>query len=221
MSELTEGLERIRLWLMRNIPDRAAQLSPGLSRAEIDAQAHILPFKLPEEIYELYQWRDGSSGYNFLFENSEFMSLQEAVSAYCEQMGESRYDEREEAKFFEYSFPIFKLWYQGNVFYTVVPYQQGKSIIRMYDPECNDYSLRYHSLTNLILHAASWYEAAAFMEKAEDWDIDEETKCLLDIRYMAWNYLTSLITKKGVGASKICREIYQLHINSDISLPNT
>ncbi|MBA3921472.1 MAG: hypothetical protein H0X31_07160 [Nostocaceae cyanobacterium] len=132
MSELTEGLERISLWLKKNRPDIASQLRPGLSREEIDAEAHILPFKLPEEIYELYQWRDGSSD-NFLFERYDFMSLHAAVSAYSEQMSELRYNEREEVKFFEFSFPIFKLWYQGDVFYTIVPDKPGENIIRMFE----------------------------------------------------------------------------------------
>ncbi len=42
-----------------------------------------------------------------------------------------------------------------------------------------------------------------------------------DVKYMAWDYLVYLITRKRVEPSKICREIYQRYINGDISLPNT
>lgn len=34
-------------------------LLPGLSRQEIEQKISHLPLKLPEEIYELYQWRNG------------------------------------------------------------------------------------------------------------------------------------------------------------------
>ncbi|MEH1817332.1 MAG: SMI1/KNR4 family protein [Nostoc sp.] len=221
MSELTEGLKRIHTWFSKNIPERISYLAPGLSREDIEQSTRFLPFKLPEEVYELYQWRNGSSGYNFLFENYEFMSLNAAVSAYHEQMGEIRYHEREEAYWFEHSFPIFQLWCNGGVLYTVMPNAQRNSIIRIYDSECNDYSLRYDNLTNLMLHGADWYEAAYFVEKEKVWDIiNEEMNCLLDVKYMARDYLANSITRKGTAVSRICEDIYQRYINGDISLPN-
>lgn len=220
MSKLTQGLERIQAWLIQKMPDRALQLEPGLSREEIDAKVKHLPFKLPEEVYELYQWHDGSSGYDFLFENYEFMCLQEAVAIYEELLSDMFDNGRQEALFVEYSLPLFQLWYNNGVCYTVVPSEQEDSIICMYDSECQEYSLRYQNLTNLILHLADWYEAAECVE--DKWDINEEMRCLLDVKYMAKDYLINSIIRQDAGrASKICREIYQHYINGDISLPNT
>jgi cell wall assembly regulator SMI1 len=36
MSELTEGLDRIRSWFTEKIPDRISQIAPGISLEEID-----------------------------------------------------------------------------------------------------------------------------------------------------------------------------------------
>ncbi|MCF4970104.1 SMI1/KNR4 family protein [Nostoc sp. CMAA1605] len=222
MSELTEGLERIHTWFKKNMPERISSLASGLSREEIEQSTRFLPFKLPEEVYELYQWRNGSSGYTFLFENYEFMSLNAAISNYREQMGEISYYEREEAYWFEHSFPIFQLWCNGGVVYSVAPNSQRNSVIRIYDCECNDYSLRYYNLTNLILHSADWYEAAYFVKQENAWDIvNEEMKCLLDVKYMARDYLSDSIARKGAAVSRICEEIYQRYIDGDISLLDT
>lgn len=61
MSLLTESLEQILIQLEQKDPEIAASLQPGLTREEIDEIAMNLPFKLPEEVYELYQWRNGMS----------------------------------------------------------------------------------------------------------------------------------------------------------------
>lgn len=59
MSKLTDALNRIMNWLEEYQPEHVASYLPGLSRSEIDKL--IKPFNLliPEEIYELYQWRNG------------------------------------------------------------------------------------------------------------------------------------------------------------------
>lgn len=60
MTDLTAILDRILTWLQNNEPDYASSLQDGLTRAEIDLAARNLPFRLPEEIYEIYQWKNGS-----------------------------------------------------------------------------------------------------------------------------------------------------------------
>ncbi len=62
MSNLTEGLETISQWLEQNQPELFASLQPGLSIDEIDAKVQVLlPDRLPVEIYDLYQWRNGTN----------------------------------------------------------------------------------------------------------------------------------------------------------------
>jgi len=59
MSDLTTALNRIMNWLERYKPDFADTFLQGLSRKEIEEMTKDLPGKVPEEIYELYQWRNG------------------------------------------------------------------------------------------------------------------------------------------------------------------
>jgi hypothetical protein len=71
MSTLTDALERILNWLRANYPEAASSLQPGLSYDEIEAKIADLPFCLPQEVYELYQWRNGSKedGQEYIFIN--------------------------------------------------------------------------------------------------------------------------------------------------------
>ncbi|NEO88310.1 MAG: SMI1/KNR4 family protein [Spirulina sp. SIO3F2] len=86
MSQLTEALNRIMNWLQEYQPDYAASFLPGLSRQEIDEITAPLNLYIPEEIYELYQWRNGRSVVPFIdtdlsrFEIYEFLPLKEAAS---------------------------------------------------------------------------------------------------------------------------------------------
>jgi hypothetical protein len=58
-TSLKKVLDRILKILEEKAPDIAAALQPGLTREEIDEIIKDLPFHLPEEVYELYQWRNG------------------------------------------------------------------------------------------------------------------------------------------------------------------
>ena len=120
MLELTEGLDRIYSWFAQYIPDRIPQVVLGISLKEIDETEARLPFKLSEELHELYQWRNGSLGYNFMFERYEFMSLDQAVRDYENEILQLRYDECEEVEFFQHWFPVFELWYD-RAFYAISP----------------------------------------------------------------------------------------------------
>lgn len=66
MSYLTKALDRILNWLrnnqyswIRRTENPIYLLQPGLSRAEINSILTHANLLLPEEVYELYQWRNG------------------------------------------------------------------------------------------------------------------------------------------------------------------
>jgi hypothetical protein len=99
MSKLLEELAYIFEWLEYSVPELSDRYNPGLSRNQIDEIVKVLPFKLSEEVYELYQWRNGevNSVYHngdtiadFLFPNHHmpgnlslpFWSLQQSISNY-------------------------------------------------------------------------------------------------------------------------------------------
>jgi hypothetical protein len=81
MTDLTLTLERILVWLQNNNLDYASSLQDGLTRLEIDIKSQELPFRLPEEIYELFQWRNGSQEelYAPFSPTLSFLSLENAV----------------------------------------------------------------------------------------------------------------------------------------------
>lgn len=65
-------------------------MQPGLSRDEIEDLVKDLPFKIPSEVYELYQWRngarDGDLGQEtaWLFGNLTFKPLEQVIAQYKE-----------------------------------------------------------------------------------------------------------------------------------------
>ncbi|MEM7716875.1 MAG: SMI1/KNR4 family protein [Cyanobacteria bacterium P01_A01_bin.68] len=60
MSQLTDSLNQIKTWLEENFPQAAESITPGLTLLEIESKIENLPFSLPEEFYELYQWSRGN-----------------------------------------------------------------------------------------------------------------------------------------------------------------
>ncbi len=80
MSLLTETLNKIEYHLQENYPEIAARLRSGLSYSEIEAKVSFLPFKLPQELYELYQWKNGileTNGIEGFYKHYRFLSLEE------------------------------------------------------------------------------------------------------------------------------------------------
>ena len=93
MSELTEALNFINSWIEKNMPDHPAIMNQGLSRADIEDAVNQLSFKLSEEIYELYQWRNGGRNpfipHPDAWDLAHFPSLKEIVQVH-KQEGKGR-----------------------------------------------------------------------------------------------------------------------------------
>lgn len=70
--------------LTRSQDPEVINLLPGLTSAQIARKTQDLPFELPEEIYQLYQWRNGlSEGRNpFLFGDHCLSNLDETLETY-------------------------------------------------------------------------------------------------------------------------------------------
>jgi hypothetical protein len=79
MPKLTDLLNQITGWIQHYNPEGwdKVKLDSGLSRDQMEAYIEGKPFTLPEEVFELYQWRNGTGCGSFF------------ISA------ESRYDEQE------------------------------------------------------------------------------------------------------------------------------
>lgn len=125
MSKLLEELAYIFEWLEYSVPELSDRYNGGLSREQIDEIVKVLPFKLSEEVYELYQWRNGEANSvyhngdtiaDFLFPDHHlpgnlslpFWSLQTAVANY-QDLWKMEESERENNS--RENFPAdFKLW---------------------------------------------------------------------------------------------------------------
>lgn len=83
MSAITEASNRILLCLQQVDPWDASQFQEGLSRETIEEKSKELQFPLPQELYELYQWRNGNPWSNsFIFRNYWMLSLENALDVY-------------------------------------------------------------------------------------------------------------------------------------------
>ncbi|NEU84499.1 SMI1/KNR4 family protein [Nostoc sp. UIC 10630] len=161
MSELSDKLEYILDWLQSTNLEFVDCYNPGLSHQQIDEITKDLPFKLSDEVYELYQWRNGIAdlGFNnyyplikFLFPEQlyssvpiEFYSLQNAVNSY-KSIGEAtNYDDV----------------YWNQKWFLIGQYETKRSLyivgdlnpspVYLWDVGCLDDSLRvYKSLTSMI-----------------------------------------------------------------------
>ena len=153
MSELIHALNRILNWLKNNPSEKYASvdvLQPGLSYEEIDRRVADLPFKLPEEVYQLYQWKngtcDGEEDFSKFFNGYTFLSLEAAINEY------------EDKNWKSYWFPIF---YLDSRDYFVLLYKSENvaPISRIYLGGGEDEEVLFSSLTNMMLLIAKSYES--------------------------------------------------------------
>jgi len=85
MTAIKNNLKRIWDCIEQKAPEIKDLFQPGLNSEEIDEITKYLPFKLPEEVYELYKWRNGllnNTGF-YIFDcdtlSSHFDSLETAI----------------------------------------------------------------------------------------------------------------------------------------------
>lgn len=60
MSVLIKSLERIERWLQQHKAGFVAHSGQGLTDEQIEEETRNLPFRLPKEVYELYNWLNNS-----------------------------------------------------------------------------------------------------------------------------------------------------------------
>jgi hypothetical protein len=210
MSELTDGLDRIYSRLLTHVPHRVSSMKPGLSKSEINEMVQCLPFSLPSEVYELYQWHDGGNHcWNFILENYEFPSLKSAIYLYKEELSQLQQDDPKVADFFQFRLPLFHNP-DSAIFLTIAPDGKNGSPIYIHDIGGSNYELLYHSLTNLILHAAEWYEKSTFVEDGLEFNIEYDAKIwleektydietYLETKYMAREHIVRIASTTGSG----------------------
>ncbi|MFM2062411.1 MAG: hypothetical protein RLZZ507_2081 [Cyanobacteriota bacterium] len=178
MSNLTTALNRILDWLQLHKPDDAAGFLPGLSLEEIEEKVKVLPFRLPQAVYELYQWGNGSSNEEMIFVYHYFLSLDTAIELaipekddYCLNSVIFQQFRQEDGKP-RYVFPLFE--FEGEYFAISVSseLQEDAAIYLIF----HDQTLAFTSLSNMMLTIAECYETGVYSLDSEEefnWDIQK------------------------------------------------
>lgn len=154
MSALTEALNRIFNWLQQHNPKAISYLKPGLTYAEIEDLAEKFSVLLPQEVYELYQWRNGSSSdkLTFIFDKMELLPLKKALNFYKV----TRQSE-------PYFFPLF--FSEVDLKYCEIVLQENFGNYSIIFSDAKEYDLvepGYTSLTSMMLTIAECYENDAY-----------------------------------------------------------
>lgn len=163
MSSLTNALERILNWLQPNLLSEYVSvevLEPGLTYEEIQEMVADLPFRLPQEVYELYQWRNGTcygeEDFARFFEYHAFLSLESALEKYEELIEHQPGWESD-------WFPIFE-GYDNQSYYFIIGDLEVKEIspVFSFSWENPDIEQIYSSLAQMMLGIAWDYERGAY-----------------------------------------------------------
>ncbi len=194
MSVLTDSLNQIMRWLEENRPDYAASFLPGLSDAEIREKLANVELELPEEIYELYRWRNGVEGgedlKSVVYPSMEFMHLDEAIEYHLGIVENVNIlDEEDFQSIFELldanqvdiytDKNLFPFLRSNCVFCAVLlskEKQQHSPIIDISD--ALDLSLIFRSLTSMMQTLAEYFETGAYYLGEEDYLNGDEEKML-------------------------------------------
>ncbi|MEG3928594.1 HEAT repeat domain-containing protein [Microcoleus sp. T3_D1] len=181
MSTLTQALNRILEYLEKHKPKAVSLLQPGLSDSEIEELVKDLPAQFPEELYELYKWKNGSAydAWNvsgdspelehvaYIFNKFSFYPLEVAIGNYRPKLIDyRRWKDIHSSSWLEIFF-----CYIGEVggFVFVDDSQETSQIIFAYHKDTEDITQKYTSLTSMMTTIAECYETGAYsVTKHED-----------------------------------------------------
>ncbi|BDM80286.1 HEAT repeat domain-containing protein [Acaryochloris marina] len=178
MSNLTNALDRIENWLIKNQPEVVLSLQPGLTHKEIDDITQKFPGDLPAEIYEFYGWHNGFSqfnGYVIPFYDN-YLSLVEALQWSNEHL-----------EWYEEWQPNWLLFLDcnGDCQYAI---EIGKKVSPIWyiDIECDVCEIHWLSLTDFLMFVAESYEVGAYYLNDKGY-LEEATQQLISVK-RKYNY---------------------------------
>ena len=175
MSELTDGLNRIRAYLESNYPDMAAKLPPGLPLEKIEEIFQILPYRLPQEVYELYQW---CGGWDWEAENWDtvFAPYYGTMTLCSPQGGMETAKDLEKYGVTYIGKPLIPIFGYDRIYLCTVGDWQAKSPSPIvYVSELYTVELEYISLASLMeVTAEVWETGVAYIDEEGFVECDEQ-----------------------------------------------
>lgn len=161
MSNMQQAQQKIYDWLKLNRAEYCSSLNSGLTIEEINNETNELPFKLTQELYQLYQWKNGSPLVEtglfsiYFLPCYLFLSLQKNKEEYYQNIEIFEEDWNKDW------FPIFSL--EGYSYFTICQNTSvGNSPIWFYDYEQPEPMPCYDSLTDMMCMIAECYETKAY-----------------------------------------------------------
>ena len=177
MRQLTHALERILHVWRQDREELVSLLQPGLSTEKIEEQLLNLPFRIPREVYSLYQWHNGILSPRFsdfvidFLPGFRFSLLAEAVNQ-CQKVEEFR----QEYISFARSYPSYSDEYCDKPWFPIFDGRELGHFIVLGDKEIQEFSpvlsiswkrdetvkLEYPNLANMMAVVAECYETGAY-----------------------------------------------------------
>lgn len=173
LSKLDKALNQILHYFNQLEMPIAKIFQNGLTREEIQSQVQTLPFRVPKEVYDFYQWQNGTQkdrpvDYEFL-PGGYLLSLSEALEDYHSLTGMAKQIEKDsgvEASLIWNPrwFPLFRS-ISGDYYVIVCDKKEKKtSPIFFIDGEDRESSyMAYDSLTSMMLTIAQAFETGGFV----------------------------------------------------------
>ncbi|MEH2143306.1 hypothetical protein [Nostoc sp.] len=167
MSELLNALNCIRAYLESNYPDVAEKLPPGLPLEKIEEIFKILPYELPQEVYQLYQlcggWRGETENWDTVF------APYYGTMTLCSPQGGI-----ETVKIFEKSQikyigkPLIPIFGYDRIHLCIVgDWQENYPSPIVYVSELSTVTLEYVSLISMMqVSAEVWETGAAYIDES-------------------------------------------------------
>lgn len=186
MSTLTNALEIIMRWLKKNKPQSIASFLPSLSLDEIYIGEQKMGYEFPEEIYELYQWRNGTTEdcWSLFFPSIGYSPFDEAVSiskAWNSMLSNIKENTKEKWCVYDPLF-IFLTEESDCCAVPLQPKQENKQMPVVCFGEGEMPGIYYTNLTNMMLTLAECCETDAYYLGTDGYIRENQSKSTLIFR---------------------------------------
>ncbi len=175
MTELINALDRILNWLGEHQPTAAAGFQPGLPADVIAEKLNRLPFQVSQEVYELYQWRNGDKTYSSVFGYLSFLDLNSACEFSDNINDDALLKIRQQDEEPSYLFPLFD--FEGEYFAVQGTEEPIATAPIFHISDDYSVSLAFVSLTNMMLAIAECYKTGVYtVNDGGNIDVIDEVK---------------------------------------------
>ncbi len=166
MTNLSKIADKLLSYLQVYTPDFAKDFNPGISRLKVEEILSPIQYTLPDDFYELYQWRNG---------HPEYFNQPLESGYICQFSSVEQVSENKQWDWYGKMPPIYKgcttlpFIDDGSRFFAIAlgrSYQTESHIV--YVSAFTDHPiLRYDSISSMLMSTVECFEARAFYRNNE------------------------------------------------------